>query len=106
MFKIRYYLILLVYICIPTKSFAEINVLASIQPIHSLVAMVMNGIAEPKLILDRSGSPHTYSLTPLNAREIQEADIIFWIGPQIETFLIKPLNTINRKKKIVKLNER
>ena len=71
------------------QDFAEINVLASIQPIHSLVAMVMNGIAEPKLILEGTGSPHTYSLTPSKARDIQNADLIFWIGPQIETFLIK-----------------
>ena len=105
MFRIRYYLILLIYICIPTKSFAEINVLASIQPIHSLVAMVMNGIGQPKMILEGTGSPHTYSLAPSKAREIQNADIVFWIGPQIETFLIKPLNNINKKKRVIKLNE-
>ena len=40
--------------------------------------MIMDGVGEPYLILDRTASPHRYSLSPKKAKQIEEADIIFW----------------------------
>ena len=88
---------LLGFLWFPSQTLAEIKVVASIQPIHSLVSMIMDGVGEPYLILDRTASPHRYSLSPKKAKQIEEADIIFWVGPYIETFLIKPINNLNKK---------
>ena len=70
------------------------KVVASIKPVHSLVASVMQGIGEPQLIIEGAGSPHTYSLRPSQARALQDADLIFWIGHELEAFLEKPVETI------------
>ena len=79
------------------------KVVASIKPVHSLVASVMQGIGEPQLIIEGAGSPHTYSLRPSQARALQEADLIFWIGHELEAFLEKPVETIGTGAKSVEL---
>ncbi|MDF1748604.1 MAG: zinc ABC transporter substrate-binding protein [Alphaproteobacteria bacterium] len=71
-------------------------VVVSIKPIHSLVTGVMQGVATPTLLVTGAGSPHTYSLKPSQAEALQEADLIFWIGPGLETFLNKPIETLGQ----------
>lgn len=79
------------------------KVVASIKPVHSLVAAVMQGVGEPSLIVEGAGSPHTYSLKPSQAKALQEADLIFWIGHELEAFLEKPVETIGANAKAVEL---
>ena len=69
-------------------------VLASIKPIHSLVAAVMQGVAEPGLIVEGAASPHSYALKPSQAAKLAKATHVFWIGHELETFLEKPIETI------------
>lgn len=83
----------------------EIKVVTSIKPLHSLVSYVMDGVGSPGLIVDGNDSPHTFQFKPVNAKMIQEADIIFWIGRDLETFLEKPLETIGQKAKIISFLE-
>ena len=82
---------------------AEVNVVASIKPIHSLVAAVMEGVGEPGLIVDGAGSPHNYALKPSQAQMLERAGVVFWIGHQLEAFLEKPLETIAADAKAVEL---
>lgn len=79
------------------------GVLASIKPVHSLVAGVMQGINEPQIIVDGAASPHSYSLKPSQARALQSADVVFWVGHELEAFLEKPLETLASKASIVEL---
>ena len=83
-----------------TTAQAEIKVATSIKPVHSLVSLVMDGVGKPGLIVIGNDSPHTFQFKPANAKMIQDADIIFWIGKDLETFLEKPLKTIGQKAKI------
>ncbi len=76
---------------------AEVKVVASIKPIHSLVSYVMDGVGEPDVIVDGYNSPHGFSLKPSHAKMIENADIIIWVGEDLEAFLEKPLNTIAKK---------
>jgi zinc transport system substrate-binding protein len=69
-------------------------VVVSIKPVHALVAGVMEGIAEPKLLITGGSSPHNYSLRPSEARALAKADLVVWIGPQLESFLEKPLQNL------------
>ncbi|MEL6735983.1 MAG: zinc ABC transporter substrate-binding protein [Pseudomonadota bacterium] len=73
------------------------KVVASIQPVHSLAASVMEGVGEPGLIVPGNVSPHSHSLRPSQASQLSGADLIFWVSPQIETFLIKSLETVSGK---------
>lgn len=76
------------------SAIAQVKVVTSIKPVHSLVAAVMDGVGAPDLIIEGAGSPHNYALKPSQARMLEAADVVFWVGPELETFLEKPLQTI------------
>ena len=81
------------------------DVVVSIKPIHSLVASIMKGIGEPSLIVEGAASPHTYTLKPSNAQALENADVVFWVGPGLEAFLDKPLEALPKKAKVVELED-
>ena len=76
---------------------ADVNVVTSIKPIHSLASYVMDGVGKPDVIVDGYNSPHGFSLKPSHAKMIEKADLIIWVGEDLEAFLEKPLNTIAKK---------
>ena len=82
---------------------AELQVVTSIKPIHSLASLLMDGIGTPKLIVDGSNSPHNFTLKPSHAKMLQNADLVFWVGEDIETFLEKPLGTVAKKAKKIEM---
>ncbi len=81
------------------------KVVASIKPIHSLVAAIMQGVGMPDLIVDGASSPHTYALKPSNARSLQQAQLVFWVGPGMEAFLQKPLTALGSNATVVELDD-
>ena len=82
---------------------ADIKVVASIKPVHSLVASVMQDVNEPSLLVKGAGSPHTYSLKPSQAKELQAADIVFWMSHDLEAFLENSIESIAKNAKVVSL---
>ena len=82
-----------------------LSVVTSIKPIHSLVSAVMDGISTPSLIIEGAGSPHTYALKPSQAKALQDADLVFWVGPAIESFLEKPIKEVASSARIVTLSD-
>jgi len=84
---------------------AELKVVTSIKPIHSLVSAVMNGAGEPDLLIEGASSPHAYAMRPSQARTLQNADVVFWIGPELESFLVKPITTTAKKAMSIPLME-
>ena len=62
---------------------ADIKAVATIKPIHSLLASVMEGVGTPSLIVEGSNSPHNFTLKPSHATMLEEADIIFWVGEDL-----------------------
>jgi zinc transport system substrate-binding protein len=89
----------------PTAALAAPQVVVSIKPIHSLVASIMKGIAEPELILKGAGSPHTYQMKPADAEMLQNAHLVFWVGPELEKFLEKPIESLSSDAKVVELED-
>ena len=84
---------------------AETKVIASIKPLHSLVSYVMDGVGTPGILVDGSSSPHTFQLKPSHATMLQEADIVFWIGEDLESFLQTPLESIAANSRHITLME-
>ncbi len=82
------------------------EVLVSLKPVHSLVAGVM-GNAEPpaKLLLPATASPHLYQMRPSDARALQNADLVIWVGETMETFLVRPIATIGNDALSLELSE-
>ena len=81
------------------------KVVVSIKPIHSLVAAVMQGVAEPQLLIKGGGSPHGYVLRPSEARSLANADLVVWVGQELESFLEKSLSTLGQNARQLKLAE-
>lgn len=79
------------------------HVVASIKPVHSLVAGVMGEVGRPDLLVEGGASPHTYALKPSDAASLGRARLVFWIGPAMEGFLVKPLEAQARRAKVVAL---
>lgn len=77
-----------------TFAMAEPKVVSSIKPVHSLVSAVMAGLGESTLLVNGASSPHNFSLKPSQATALQEADVVFWVSDELETFLVKPMETI------------
>lgn len=86
-------------------AWAAPNVVASIKPVHSLVASVMAGVGEPTLIVKGSASPHTYALRPSDAGALESADIVFWTGHGMELFLGDALESLAADATVVELAE-
>jgi len=81
------------------------RVVASIAPVHSLVANVMAGIGAPALLIRGFGSPHAYQLRPSEAADLANADVVFWIGRDLETVLGRPLAALAEHARIVALGD-
>ena len=103
--KIQTHLLILVFAVFSLISSAnsEVKVVTSIKPIHSLVSYVMDGIGKPDLIVDGYNSPHSFSLKPSHAKMLENADLVIWIGEDLEAFLEKPLDTIAKKAKNIEV---
>jgi zinc transport system substrate-binding protein len=84
---------------------AETKVVTSIKPIHSLASYLMDGVSQPGLIVDGYASPHGFAMKPSHAKMLQEADLIFWVGEDLENFLEKPLKSIAKKAEKIELME-
>ena len=103
--KLSFILSILSLLMIFTPANAEIKVVTSIKPIHSLASYLMDGVGKPDLIVDGFNSPHGFSMKPSHAKMLQNADLVFWIGEDLESFLEKPLNSIAKKAEKIELIE-
>lgn len=74
---------------------ATLRVAATVKPIHSLVAGIMQGAGEPSLIMNTGASPHHYTLRPSERRTLAGASLIFWVGPELETFMPRILHSLD-----------
>ena len=91
----RLFLLLVVFITgfsTITAAEANVRVLTSIKPLQQIAAAVQDGIAVPEVLLPPGASPHNYALRPSDVRRVQEADLLYWIGPEMETFLPRVLS--------------
>ncbi len=103
--KIPFILSILSLLTFFTPTNADIKVVASIKPIHSLASYLMDGVAKPDLIVDGYASPHGFAMKPSHAKMLQNADLIFWVGEDLENFLEKPLKSIAKKAEKIELME-
>ncbi|MDJ0930508.1 zinc ABC transporter substrate-binding protein [Breoghania sp.] len=81
------------------------KVVTSIEPIDALVAGVMGDLGTAQLLVQGGASPHTYALKPSDARALNDADVVFRVGENLETFLNHPLETLSEKATVVDLGE-
>jgi len=80
------------------------RVVATIPPIHSLAAMVMEGQGFPQLLLSGGETPHSYSLRPSQSRMLADAHIVIRVGDGLEGFLKKPLRALAGRATVIELD--
>ena len=103
--RIHSYLIIVLFsiFSLVSSANADVKVVTSIKPIHSLASYVMDGVGKPNVIVDGYNSPHGFSLKPSHAKMLENADLVIWVGEDLEAFLEKPLNTIAKKAKNIEV---
>ena len=86
---------------------STLNVVVSIKPIHSIVTMLMDGVATPKLLLNSSNSAHTFHLKPSQIRMLSKSDLVITISNDFETGLRKALKNVKKDShfKVSSLNQ-
>ncbi len=82
----------------------EPAVVASIKPIHSLVASVMEGVGEPLLLVDGNASPHSWTLKPSQAAALADAGLVVWIGAGMESYLASPIDSLVPDGRVLELS--
>lgn len=68
---------------------AEPRIVTSFTLLQSLTAAIAGSI--PETLVKGGGSPHTYAMRPSDARALEHADLVIWIGPGYEGFLERPM---------------
>ena len=82
------------------------KVAADISPVHSLVSRVMLGVGTPDLIVQAGASPHSYTLRPSEAKALQDAQVVFWMGESLSPWMEGALDTLSSDAIIITLLER
>jgi len=83
---------------------AALRVVTSFGPVQSVVAGVMDGVGAPEVLVKGGASPHAYAMRPSEARLLEFAQIVFWVGPEYETFLVRPLANLAGRARTVALS--
>lgn len=92
-------------VALGAPAFAEPVVVTDIAPVQSLVARVMQGVGEPTQILPSGASPHGYAMRPSEAAALADADVVFWVGPELTPWLDRAIDTLATKAEAVELLE-
>ena len=87
----------------PALADANLRVVASIKPVHSLVSAVMAGVGEPHLLIRGKTSPHTFTMRPSDAAAIADANIVFLIDEAMETALAGAIESLATKAEVIAL---
>ena len=82
------------------------KVAVDISPVHSLVSRVMLGVGTPDLIVQAGASPHGYTLRPSEAKALQDAQMVFWMGESLSPWMEGALDTLSSDATIITLLER
>ncbi len=82
---------------------ADVRVVATINPVHSLVSAVMSGVNEPHLIVRGATSPHNFSMRPSDAGMLEDAHVVFLIGEEMETAITGSIDSLARNARVIEL---
>lgn len=80
---------------------ASADVLTSVRPVGLITAAIADGVTDTQILLPDGASPHDYALKPSDLKKIRSADLIVWVGSELETFLQKPLSAVPEQKQVV-----
>ncbi|MCA6221064.1 zinc ABC transporter substrate-binding protein ZnuA [Photorhabdus antumapuensis] len=80
---------------------ANADVVTSIRPLGFIAAAITDGVTDTQVLLPDGASPHDYALKPSDLKRMNQADLVVWVGPEMEIFLSKPLAKVPQNKQLV-----
>lgn len=80
---------------------APLHIVATIKPLQLLVQAVVGDAATVDVLLDPRVSPHDYQLRPSDRGKLDRADVVFWVGPSMETFMVPVLGALGERTRLV-----
>ncbi|WP_371170762.1 zinc ABC transporter substrate-binding protein [Aliiroseovarius sp. 2305UL8-7] len=80
------------------------KVVTDFAPVQSLVAQVMDGVATPDVLLPQEADPHAFQMRPSQARTLAQADMVFWVGPELTPWLDRALDGLGDAKAVALLD--
>jgi len=83
--------------CSSAMALSKPVVLASIKPVGMLVKAVVGDEFSVEVLLPANVSPHDYALKFSDIRAIRVAELVVWVGPELEGMLTKPLKPLADK---------
>ncbi|WP_418156952.1 zinc ABC transporter substrate-binding protein ZnuA [Pantoea agglomerans] len=83
---------------------AQANVVASLKPVGFIAAAIADGVTPVDVLLPDGASEHDYSLRPSDAKRLKNADLVVWVGPEMEAFMAKSAAELPAQKNLSMVN--
>lgn len=82
-------------IVVSSSAFADdtFNVVTTVKPLNLIVSELTQGAATSEFVIPAGSSPHDYALRPSDVKKLKQADLVVWIGPELESFLTKTMDS-------------
>ncbi len=80
----------------------SLKVMVSIKPVHSIIAALMEGAQMPELLID-DHIPFTYRPTKVQLEAMRKADMLFWVGAELEPVLAETIEQLPARVKVIEL---
>ncbi|WP_426504945.1 zinc ABC transporter substrate-binding protein ZnuA [Serratia proteamaculans] len=81
-------------------SSASAAVVTSIRPVGFIAAAIADGVTPTEVLLPDGASPHDFALRPSDIQRLRAADLVVWVGPDMEAFLAKPLISVSANRQV------
>lgn len=81
-------------------SSASAAVVTSIRPLGFIASAIADGVTPTEVLLPDGASPHDFALRPSDIQRLRSADLVLWVGPDMEAFLTKALVPISADRKL------
>ena len=83
---------------------AQANVVASLKPVGFIAAAIADGVTPVDVLLPDGASEHDYALRPSDAKRLKNADLVVWVGPEMEAFMAKSAAELPAQKNLAMVN--
>lgn len=68
---------------------AQADVVASVRPLGFIASAIADGVMPTEVLLPDGASPHDFALRPSDIARLRSADLVVWVGPEMEAFMTK-----------------
>lgn len=79
---------------------SQAAVVASIKPLGFIASAIADGVTTTEILLPDGASEHDYSLRPSDVKRLQGADLVIWVGPEMEAFMQKSVSQLSQQKQV------